>query len=260
MCPADPAPDAADAPGVIRRPIPRPPDNRPGAPAPWSGVPEERRRGLSLDRVREALDLDLSLRPEPLAEPWSSLATVPRSRPAAVLAALFEEEGEGRVVLTVRSDQLRSHTGEVAFPGGRIEEGESVVEAALREADEEVGLDPTAVTVIGQLTPRPTISSGALMTPVVATLAARPQLRASPDEVERIFDVALSELAADGVFHEEWWSVPGRPGAPGLPTGTFPVWFFGVAGETVWGATARTLVELLCLVVGVPLPGPLRAG
>jgi 8-oxo-dGTP pyrophosphatase MutT (NUDIX family) len=206
------------------------------------------------------MDFDLSRRLEPLAEPWSSLATVPGSRPAAVLVALFEEEGEGRVVLTVRSDQLRSHTGEVAFPGGRIEGGESVVEAALREADEEVGLDPTAVTVIGQLTPRPTISSGALMTPVVATLAARPQLRASPDEVERIFDVALSELAADGVFHEEWWSVPGRPGAPGLPTGTFPVWFFAVAGETVWGATARTLVELLCLVVGVPLPGSLRAG
>src|SRR5271163_3100227 len=162
MCPADPAADAADpaadAPAVIRRPIPRPPDNRPGAPAPWSGLPEERRRGLSLDRVREALDREWSLRHEPVAEPWASLMTVPGSRPAAVLVALFEEEGEGRVVLTVRSDQLRSHTGEVAFPGGRIEAGESVVEAALREADEEVGLDPAAVTVIGQLTPRPTIS------------------------------------------------------------------------------------------------------
>ena len=69
-----------------------------------------------------------------------------------------------------------------------------------------------------------------------------------------MFDVALVRLVADGVFHEEWWSVPGRAGAAGIPDGEFPVWFFEVAGETVWGATARTLVELLCLVLGVDVP------
>jgi hypothetical protein len=71
--------------------------------------------------------------------------------------------------------------------------------------------------------------------------------------VDRIFDVALADLVADGVFHEEWWAVPERSG-PGFPDGEFPVWFFDVADETVWGATARTLMELLCIVLGVPVP------
>jgi 8-oxo-dGTP pyrophosphatase MutT (NUDIX family) len=200
----------------------------------------------------------LAAGPVPSVQVDPGVVAVPGSRPAAVLVALFEEGAEARVVLTVRSDQLRSHTGEVAFPGGRLEDGEGVVEAALREAEEEVALDPAAVTVLGRLTPRPTISSGALMTPVVGELAGRPTLRANPGEVERVFDVALSELAADGVFHEEWWSIPGRSGAPGFPDGEFPVWFFAVAGETVWGATARTLVELICMVVGVAPPAFLR--
>ena len=77
--------------------------------------------------------------------------------------------------------------------------------------------------------------------------------------MERVFDVALSDLVADGAFHEEWWWVPGRVGVSGLPDGEFPVWFFDVAGETVWGATARTLMELVCLVLGVDFPPSLRA-
>jgi 8-oxo-dGTP pyrophosphatase MutT (NUDIX family) len=147
----------------------------------------------------------------------------------------------------------------VAFPGGRVEGGETAVEAALREAHEEVDLDPAAVTVLGQLRPRPTLASNSVMTPVVGTLAVRPVLRASPSEVARVFDVALSDLAAEGVFTEELWSVPGRRGTSGILGGEFPVWFFDVGGETVWGATARTLVELMCSVLGVPPPASLAA-
>jgi len=65
---------------------------------------------------------------------------------------------------------------------------------------------------------------------------------------------------ADGAFHEEWWSVPDRVDAAGFPGGEFPVWFFDVADETVWGATARTLMELICLVLGVQFPPSLRPG
>ncbi len=134
-----------------------------------------------------------------------------------MLVPLFEEAGETRVVLTVRSDRLRSHQGEVAFPGGRLEPGEGVVAAALREATEEVSLDPSLVTVIGQLTAMPTVSSNTVMTPVVGALARRPVLQPNPAEVDRVFDVALADLLADGVFHEEWWTVPGRLGPSGLP-------------------------------------------
>jgi hypothetical protein len=76
--------------------------------------------------------------------------------------------------------------------------------------------------------------------------------------VARVFDVALSDLLADGVFAEERWAVPGRRGVDGASGGEFPVWFFSVAGETIWGATARVLGELLCLVLGVPGPSTVR--
>jgi 8-oxo-dGTP pyrophosphatase MutT (NUDIX family) len=243
-----------------RRPIARPPHSRAGTPAPWAGLPVDRRTGITLQRVVGALTDDGSARNGLLVEPWRHHpAPTSVARPAAVLVPLFEEGGETRVVLTVRSDRLRSHQGEVAFPGGRIEGDEGVVAAALREADEEVGLQPELVTVVGSLTTLPTVSSNTVMTPVVATLEDRPSLVASPAEVDRVFDVALCDLAADGVFHEEWWTAPADTEVEGLPEGEFPVWFFEVAGETVWGATARTLVELLCLVLGVDVPSSLRS-
>jgi 8-oxo-dGTP pyrophosphatase MutT (NUDIX family) len=264
MKPPNPAPAVTSNPAAPKRVIPRPPAKRPGSPAPWAGLPADQRRGISLDRVRAALAADGTSEPTrgpdgpgPASAPFPD-APGSDGRPAAVLVALFEEDGEARVILTVRSGRLRSHTGEVAFPGGRVEQGESVVEAALREASEEVALDPQQVTVIRALTAMPTISSNTTMTPIVGTLGSRPSLRPSPAEVDRIFDVALSELVADDAFHEEWWSVPGRTAPAGFPDGEFPVWFFDVADETVWGATARTLVELLCVVLGVAVPATLR--
>jgi 8-oxo-dGTP pyrophosphatase MutT (NUDIX family) len=161
------------------------------------------------------------------------------------------------VILTVRSDRLRSHRGEVAFPGGRLDAGEGPVDAALREAEEEVGLAPSLVEVIGSLTALSTYSSGTRMTPIVGTLASRPALRASPGEVARIFDVSLSDLTADGVCHAELW--PPRPGRPVLRAdwpasgggAEVPVVFYDLAGETIWGATARILTELLVAVLAV---------
>ena len=85
-------------------------------------------------------------------------------------------------------------------------------------------------------------------------MAERPDLTASPAEVERIFDVSLAELADPDIFHEERWSIPGRE-IPGSEDNSFPVWFFEVAGEMIWGATARMLYELLSVVLVGPEPG-----
>jgi hypothetical protein len=74
-------------------------------------------------------------------------------------------------------------------------------------------------------------------------------LVASPEEVEYVFDVSLAQLADPGIFREEWWQVPGR--VPLLGGTPFPVWFFELPDDTVWGATARMLVDLLRLVLGV---------
>lgn len=159
--------------------------------------------------------------------------------PAAVLVALFEEQGEARVLLTRRAEHLRTHRGQVSFPGGRIEAGEDAVAGALREAAEEVGLDPGSARPVALLPLGFAFSSGDPITPVVAFLDARPRLVPNPDEVARAFDASLAELAAS--YWSERWTEPGaRP---------FPMHFFRVAGETVWGATARMLAGLLADVL-----------
>ena len=187
--------------------IPRPPAHRPGGPPPWSGLAPELRRSLTLDRVRSAVAAAEGSGPveatQPIVDFIRSVEGVDVvGNPAAVLVPLFEEDGETRVLLTVRSGRLRSHRGEVAFPGGRLDPGESNEEGARREAFEEVGLDPALVRVVGHLSALPTVSSNTLMTPVVATLPGRPATEAAPDEVSRIFDVSLAELLEDRVFHE----------------------------------------------------------
>ena len=169
---------------------------------------------------------------------------------AGVLAALFDEDGEARLILTRRSSRLRTHKGEISFPGGRLNEGEDAAAAARREAHEEVDLDPAMVTMVGWLHPVTTLASPALIVPVVAALPGRPHLVASPREVERVFDVALAELADPAVFHEERWQVPGRI-IPGSPDNSFAVRFFEVSGELIWGATARMISELIGVVLGV---------
>jgi 8-oxo-dGTP pyrophosphatase MutT (NUDIX family) len=173
---------------------------------------------------------------------------------AGVLAPLFEEDGEARLVLTRRSADLRTHQGQVSFPGGRLEEGEDAVGAALREAFEEVGLDPALVTTVGWLHPVLTMVSASFILPVLGTLDGRPRLVPNPGEVERIFDVSLAELADPEIFHEERWRIPGRA-IVGSVDNSFPVWFFEVAGELIWGATARMLHELLCTVLLVRSAG-----
>jgi 8-oxo-dGTP pyrophosphatase MutT (NUDIX family) len=158
-------------------------------------------------------------------------------RASAVLCALWDDGGEAVVLLTRRSASLRFHTGEVSFPGGRIDPGETARQAALREASEEVGLDPAAVEIVGQLPALATLSSRSAITPFVAVVAGTPALAPNPTEVERAFSVPLATLMAEGVFHEERWDAPGA--------GPRPVYFFDLPGDLVWGATARMLWDLL---------------
>jgi 8-oxo-dGTP pyrophosphatase MutT (NUDIX family) len=242
--------------------IPRPPSWRPGRPAPWSGVAKAQRMGISVARVLDAFEAAGQREPVPdgLGPDGIFGATVllneaivldAREVNSAVLAVLFEEGGEARLVLTRRSTNLRTHRGEVSFPGGRTEEGEDGVATALREAFEEVNLDPATVTVVGWIHPVMTLVSASLILPVLATVPTRPELRASPTEVERVFDVSLAELADPAVFHEERWSIPGRE-IPGSDDNSFPVWFVEVTGEMIWGATARMLYELLSIVLVGP--------
>ena len=237
--------------------VPRPADWRPGGPPPWAGLPQERRASISLDRVLAALAAAGQAGAVPADVGKDGIFEAPvvgempaplRDVNAGVLATFFEEQGEARLVLTRRSTGLRTHQGQVSFPGGRLDEGEDAVAAALREAFEEIDLDPSLVTTVGWLHPVLTMVSSSFILPVLGTVKGRPHLVASPNEVERIFDVSLGELADPAIFHEERWRIPGRVIA-GSDDDSFPVWFFEVSGELIWGATARMLYELLRIVL-----------
>ncbi len=243
--------------------IPRPDGWRMGDDAPWAELPASERRGIDLARVRRALAARGQLGPLPedigaegVIVPLlfvDESRTPDRPVDAAVLAVLFEEAGEARLVLTRRSNKLRSHRGEVSFPGGRLDPGEDAPSAALREAYEEIALDPSCVTPEGWIHPVVTVVSGSLIMPIVASTHTRPHVVASPAEVERVFDVSLRDLADLDNFHEERWYLRGEVN-PETADGSLTVWFFEVEGEMIWGATAHMIHELLSLVLIPGLP------
>jgi 8-oxo-dGTP pyrophosphatase MutT (NUDIX family) len=195
---------------------------------------------------------------EPLAA-WrhvlpTGFAPAATGGPSAVLIALFEEAGEARVVLTRRSAELRTHRGQVSFPGGRMDPHEDAARTALREAHEEIGLEPDDVRVVGWLHPLFTLTSSSLVLPIVGVLGHRPTVVPNPAEVARVFDVELAQLVADGAYQEGTWD-PYEPWADGSVEPR-QIWFFGVDGERVWGATARLLHELVLLALGIPPDAP----
>lgn len=232
--------DPARRPGGSQ-PIPRPESWRPGAPAPWT---QAESTPISLAAIVGAV----SDRPvAPLLPPFSD------ARISAVLVVLRDGDGGGggggpEVLLTRRSMELRIHRGEVSFPGGRLEPGESAVDAALREAWEEVGLDPAVVTVHGELDHLSTAVSRSYIVPVVASVDDRPPLQPQSGEVDRILWVSLGELARADTFREELW---------GTPPMDRPIFFFELDDETIWGATARMVHQLLRLAHGLDGPEPL---
>ena len=216
--------------------IPRPELWRPGRPAPWAHLPVAERT-VDLDHLEERL---VARGPGRMrADNWRPGAQTRRS---AVLVPLYDDGGELYVVLTRRSSNLRSHTSEVSFPGGRSDEGESPLATALREAEEEIGLAPPLVRPIGELDRFVTVGSASLVHPMVGVLPGRPELAPAPDEVEHILHVPLSELLAEGVFREELWPIGERER---------PITFFELHGDTVWGATAAMLRQLLSLAVSI---------
>ena len=160
---------------------------------------------------------------------------------AAVLIVLapLDDRGDASpcsVVLTRRALQLRANPGEIAFPGGRIEPGESPLAAAFREAGEEVALSDGVVEVLGEL---PIVLASRRFVPVlpfVAVAQAPPVLEANSAEVDGVLVVALKDLVAPGRYWREQWD-----------RGEDPAWtmhFFDLGEDLVWGATARMLYEL----------------
>ncbi len=212
------------------------------------------------DRLRDALRNPLPgfraqslMAPTPRPAPAAGL-TPEKGRPAAALLLLYpwdpraerpsrRAEAPLHVLLTVRSRNLPNHRGQISLPGGLVEPDESLREAALREAHEEVGLDLERVHVLGSLSAVFIPVTGFILHPFVATCWYKPAFTPSPDEVERVLEVPLTRFTEPSVLRTETRELLGREAR---------VPYFDVEGERLWGATAMILSELLWLLDAPP--------
>ncbi len=160
------------------------------------------------------------------------------ARPSAVLALMCEEHDELCIVLTLRSERLGSHKGQFSFPGGRMESNESDIEAALRETEEEIGIERSHVQVIGRLSDLYTPPSNSHIFPVVAYCNELPEIKHNPHEVDDIRIVPLSKLLHEHAIEEEW----NYRGADMR----VPLWRLDHP-TPLWGATAIIVSELVSL-------------
>ncbi len=194
---------------------------------------------LSLDAVREGLPRVL------LATEAAAQLDVPGRTDAAVLVPTYVQKSQLHLVFTKRRDDLRRHPGEISFPGGRREEHEhDLWTTALREAEEEIGLPASAVTIIGALQPTPTIATGYAVYPFVGLIESTRDWVPSAGEVAEVLELPVPALVA-GYGRR-------RLLRRGLPVRTDT---YVVGDNLIWGATARIVSDLLDRLAVLGLAG-----
>jgi 8-oxo-dGTP pyrophosphatase MutT (NUDIX family) len=160
---------------------------------------------------------------------------------AAVLVPIVDR-GEAVLAFAQRTERVGQHAGQISFPGGRIDPGDrDELHAALREAEEEVGLAPAAVEPLGMLDDTETFATQFVITPWVGLVREPVVWQPDGQEIEKVIEVPVAALLDRGCFRVEAWT---RGGV------TRDVYFYDYQGTTIWGATARILKQYLDLVAG----------
>jgi 8-oxo-dGTP pyrophosphatase MutT (NUDIX family) len=185
------------------------------------------------------VEAQLRFVPTPIRQGWRAGHYPDDARIAAALLLLYPRDHDVAIPLTVRASGLARHAGQISLPGGATDPGESLAAAALREAAEEIGVDPSAVRVLGELTPVHVIVSGFTLHPIVGVTDARPAFIAAPEEVEEIVEVSLRDLRDASRI---------RRGSHVREGEAIEYPYFDLAGHQVWGATAMVLGEFVCLL------------
>jgi 8-oxo-dGTP pyrophosphatase MutT (NUDIX family) len=202
-----------------------------------------------LRRLRErmaqplpGLQAQLAMAPNPRMG-WDPLKFPEGARNGAALVLVYPHDETLHLALTVRGSGLRNHTGQVSFPGGRVDEGESFEAAALREAAEEIGVESGSVELLGRLTPLHIPVSGYLLHPVVGFTSMRPAFQRAEWEVARIIEAPVTVLADATAIKREVRTrvIQGQPVEVDVP-------YFDIDGEKVWGATAMVLAEFCAIL------------
>jgi 8-oxo-dGTP pyrophosphatase MutT (NUDIX family) len=184
------------------------------------------------------VEAQLWMAPQPRGG-WKPGFAPDQAKPAAALLLLFPVDDGAVVVLTKRSPDLPNHASQVSLPGGAVDPGESIEDAALREAQEEVGLARADVRLVGRLTPLHIPVSGFVLHTVVGVALSRPVMRPEPGEVERIIEAPVGHLLDTRRHHRVNRARDGFE---------FDMPYFDLDGEQVWGATAMVLAEFAALL------------
>ncbi len=190
------------------------------------------RRTLALPLPGGAAHQALAVRLRP---GWTPGVVPEGLRPAAGLVLFYPRDDEWWIPLTVRGETMRRHGGQVSLPGGAVDRHETIEEAAVREAMEEIGLEPDGLTLVGGLSPLHVSVSGFALHPVVAVMPHAPTLVAAEHEVARILEASLSDLL-------DVTRVKTRRQTLGGIDCDVP--YLDLCGEAVWGATGMVLYEL----------------
>jgi len=198
-------------------------------------------KGLRAPLPGPAVQLRMALDPRPGHRAYYEVEET--CLKAGVLVLLYEKEGRLCLLLTRRTEQVLHHRGQISFPGGEQHPGESLESTALRETEEELGLDLGAVRLLGKLTPLYVPPSNYCIYPTVAFLPGAPAFRPQPDEVAQIIELPVSDLSDPENRRREAWTIGDR--AVNVP-------FYEFLGHKIWGATAMVLAEFLALLESSP--------